>query len=279
LATQLLKGNFAWINHTYDHLLLNDVSYSTADNQIQRNNAAATRLALSPYSRKNMVTPEISGLANPRFLQAAYDRGVRYLISDTSRPENAHLFPNSGAYNQYQPTILEIPRRPNNLFYNVSRPEEWAAEYNCLYRGFWGRDLTVEEIMDKESELLLQYLLRGEVDPWMFHQANLRAYDGTHTLLGDLLDRALAKYNRLFNLPVRSPTQDNLGKTVANRMQYRNAGVTASINPGVSITLTAQQTAVVPVTGLNTVGAERYGGQSISYITLQAGQSITLPLQ
>jgi hypothetical protein len=61
-------------------------------------------------------------------------------------------------------------------------------------------------------------------------------------------------------------------------MQYLGAGVTASINPGVSITITAQKAARVPVTGLNTAGSEVYGGQHISYVNLVAGQSVTLPL-
>jgi hypothetical protein len=34
----------------------------------------------------------------------------------------------------------------------------------------------------------------------------------------------------------------------------------------------------VPVTGLNTAGAEMYGGQPISYINLTASQSVTLPM-
>jgi hypothetical protein len=36
---------------------------------------------------------------------------------------------------------------------------------------------------------------------------------------------------------------------------------------------------VVPVTGLNSNGAENYAGQNISHITVSAGQTITLPLQ
>jgi hypothetical protein len=37
-------------------------------------------------------------------------------------------------------------------------------------------------------------------------------------------------------------------------------------------------TAVVPVTGLTSTGAELYGGQTISHINLAPGQSITFPL-
>jgi len=37
--------------------------------------------------------------------------------------------------------------------------------------------------------------------------------------------------------------------------------------------------AVIPVTGLNSAGAEIYGGQNISHLTVTKGQTVTLPLQ
>ena len=41
-----------------------------------------------------------------------------------------------------QPGVFVIPRRANNLFFNVATPAEWAAEYNCHYNSYWGRNLT-----------------------------------------------------------------------------------------------------------------------------------------
>jgi hypothetical protein len=123
---------------------------------------------------------------------------------------------------------------------------------------------------------LLQYMLRGEVDPWMFHQANLRAYDGVHTLLGDLLDRTLAKYSALFVLPVRSLTHIALGQAMQARMDYNAAGVRASIAPAErTITITASGSAVVPVTGLCSESSEVYGAQCVSHIALAPGQTVT----
>ena len=49
-----------------------------------------------------------------------------------------------------------IPRRPTNLFYNVSTPDQWVTEYNDIYRSFWGRDLSYAEILDNESDVLLR---------------------------------------------------------------------------------------------------------------------------
>jgi hypothetical protein len=36
--------------------------------------------------------------------------------------------------------------------------------------------------------------------------------------------------------------------------------------------------AVIPVTGLNSAGAESYGGKKISHVTVNAGQTVTLPV-
>ena len=272
------QAQFNWISHTYDHTNLDTVDYVTATYEIILNNLVAKKLGFSHYSTLNMVTPDVSGLTNPAFLQAAYDDGIRYLVTDTSVAGYDNPSPNAGIYNTYQPAILMLPRHPNNLFYNVSTPDEWVAEYNCIYASFWKHNLSYQEILDKESQVLVTYLLKGELDPWMFHQSNLRAYDGTHTLLGDLLDLTLQKYAQYYNLPILNPAMNVLGQTVASWMQYSGAGVTASIVPGVSITITAQKAASIPVTGLNRAGSEVYGGQHISYVNLAAGQSATLPL-
>jgi hypothetical protein len=237
--TPVAKANqskFKWINHTYEHENLDAVAYGFAKDQISKNNSVATGLGLTLFSRRNLVTPGVSGLENVNAMKAAYDTGVRFVVSDTSRVGYNNPSPNAGIYNKHVPGILMIPRHPNNLFYNVSTPAQWAGEYNSIYIGWWGRDLTYQEILDDQSELLLNFMLKGDMDPWMFHQPNLRAYDGTRTLLGDLLDLTFAKYQSIFKLPVLSPTMDSLGGRMAARMAYNDSGVKASIVPGQSIT-------------------------------------------
>ncbi len=277
-AAKTNQAQFNWMSHTYDHTTLDTLNYADSLNEITQNNQIATQMGFTNYSTQSMVTPSISGLTNPNFLQAAYDSGIRYLVTDTSVAGYNNPSPNVGIYNTSQPAILMIPRHPNNLFFNVSQPSEWVAEYNCHYASHWGHNLSYQEILNQESQTLLTYLLKGDIDPWMFHQPNMRAYSSGHTLLGDLLDLTFQKYSQYFNLPLINKTMNDLGVTVADRMQYNKAGVTASIVPGVSITLTARQACRVPVTGLNASGAETYGEQKISYVNLSAGQSVTLPL-
>ena len=274
-ATQANQAAFNWINHTFDHTNLDNVDYGTAASEITQNNSTATTLGFTNYNPANMVTPDISGLSNTAFLQAALDNGVQYLVSDTSRGGESNPTPNTGITNQYQPSILEIPRHPNNLFFNVASPDDWTAEYNCIYPKL-GYNYT--QILDNISDSFLANMLKGDLDPEMFHQPNLHAYDGTRSLLGDLIDMTFTKYTNLVNFPILSPTEDILGAKMADRAQYNLAGVTASFIPHQRIMITAQQTATVPVTGLSTTGAETYDGQTISHLSLTGGQTLTLPI-
>lgn len=272
------QDEFKWINHTYQHLDLDELDYSAVLPEVQENNEWARQTRLDSYDPVNLVTPEYSGLRNPQMMQAAYDSGVRYMVGDDSKPAYDNPSPNAGRYHPLQPEILLIPRHAVNLFFDVSTPEQWVAEYNQRYEDFWGRSLTYEEVLDRESDILLSYLLEGDMDPLMFHQANLRAYDGGHTLLGDLLDRTLEKYNRFYKLPVRSPAMEDLGRRMEERMRYNQAEVKASASEE-EIRLTAQRDVRVPVTGLRSQDAESYGGQPTSYLSLNAGETVTISLE
>src|SRR5262249_7263754 len=103
-------------------------------------------------------------------------------------------------------------------------------------------------------------------------------YDGEHSLLGDLVDATFTKYNALMNLPVLSLSQTTIGNKMAARAQYNAAGVTATLIPHQRIMITAAQATTVPVTGLPSDDAENYGGQPISYVNVEAGQTVTVTL-
>ena len=167
--------------------------------------------------------------------------------------------------------MLEIPRIPSELYYNVSQPTEWIPEYEAIRSPTTAVDYGT--IIGTQSDAFLQYLLNGENDPWMFHQANTRNYDGAgHSLLTDLMDATFAKYGAVATFPVVSPTMDDLAGRVRDRMAFNASGVTATIQSGTSMTVTVANAATVPVTGLCTPGAESYAGQTISYLSLAAGQ-------
>ncbi len=170
-----------------------------------------------------------------------------------------------------------IPRRPNNLFFNVATPSDWTAEYNCLYETYWGKKLSYEEILDHESQQLLTYMLQGDMDPWMFHQTNMNVHSFGRTLLTDLLDRTLAKYTGYFRLPVLSPSMEQIAALMKARMTFDASQVSATRYPG-SLSISVVNTAVVPVTGVSVPGAELYGGQSIGRVEVKAGETVSIPL-
>ena len=276
ISQTAVKSQFHWVNHTFTHANLDNVDAATARYELNKNINMASTLGLPGFTPTTLVTPEISGLANATFLKVAYNIGVRYVVSDTSRPGHNNPSPNTGLPNPLRPGIYMIPRYPNNLFYNVAAPEDWAAEYNCMYRSFWGRDLTYAEILNIESDRLLVYLLKGDMNPWMFHQTNLDAYDGKNTLLTDLLSLTIAKYNRTTNLPILSPPMQTIGALMKARAAYNNAGVQATWHPDGSVTVRVASSAIVPITGLPSYGAEFYGGQVISHIAVTPAAPVTI---
>ena len=285
-----IGADFKWISHTYDHRDLTGLDYQTTQLELSRNTSRIEALGFQPYSTLNLVTPGITGLSYPAVMQAIHDEGVRYVVTDTSQKgatcgvTNAtcdNPTPNAGLYSPLQPEILMIPRVPTNLYFDVSTPDQWIAEYNKNYRAHWGRDLTYAEVLGKESDVLLTYLLLGENDPWMFHQSNLRDFDGAgHSLLSDLLDATIDKYDALMAAPMVSPTMDQLGVQVAARMQQDAAGVTATIGPGATITVNVAQAGRISVTGAcagaGAAGVGHYAGQPIARVDVVPGTGVTL---
>lgn len=298
------KSQYNFVNHTYTHLNLDNALTSTIQTELNNNHRVATAMTLTTYFKDSMVQPDISGLSNRNFFAAAKNFGIKYVIADTSRAGWNNPSPNAGFYSTWQPSILIIPRRATNLFYPVSTPSEWVGIYNCFYSipngtcanrqfVFWDRDLTYSEILDKESDLLLSYLLKWDIDPVMFHTAQIRAYpadtnnpptyqtDGTRTVLNDLIERLMQKYHAISKLPIRNLPQHEIGILMARRMAYNASGATATITPCKNIVIRTAGAATIPVTGIavgTVANREVYNGQNISYVTLAANRSVTYTL-
>jgi hypothetical protein len=305
------QSNFRWISHTWDHANLDTISQTGATTELQLNNKAATNKSafgrnppflFTHYYKDSMIQPDISGLGNPNFLQAAYSFGIHYILSDTSQPNWTNPTPNAGFYISWSPTIataslppantasiLVIPRHPTNLYYNVNTPANWVSEYNFYYGpggafATWPTNLNYQQVLDKESSIMLTYLLTYDIDPLMFHQPNLSNYDGIgHSLLGDLLDATVTKYETLFNLPIQTLAQHDIGVLMAQRMAYNASGMTGTLVLGAtSNTIALKNGAVtnvtIPITGINYgTGASTYGGQVISSVNLGKGAALTIP--
>jgi MYXO-CTERM domain-containing protein len=266
---------FEWINHSWDHPVLDTLSYASTLMEFTQNDQYLRGLGLSPYATINAVTPNVSGLANADAMRALHDAGIQQIVSDTSYPAENNPTPNAGIWNALVPSVLEIPRKPCDLYFNTSQPAEWIPEYQSLHNN---APIDYPTLTGSISDDFFSYMLNGSNDPWMVHQANVRNYDGAgHSLLSDVLDAAFHKYEAVMTLPIVSPTMDDLATRVKNRMSLDASGVVATIAGG-SLTVTVAHAATVPVTGLCVPGAESYAGQTISYLALADGQSATYSL-
>jgi len=116
------------------------------------------------------------------------------------------------------------------------------------------------------------HLLRGEMYPLMFHQANLWRFQENRTLLTDLLDRVLTRFEAISRLPVLSVEQTRLGQLLMERLGYWRAGVSGTWWPDGRVTITARRGAVVPVTGVCEERCEIYGPFRVASVALAEGE-------
>jgi hypothetical protein len=257
---------------------------------------AVTPLNFTDFNPANMVSPGVTGLNDSLVPSYLFADGIRYVVTDTSvltqTNNGPNPSPNVGIVNSFAPGIYEVPRYPNNIYYNAANWADDQAEFHCIYGPEPGPaqppydTFTAEDILNYTSDVFVVNMLKGDMDPQMFHQPNLHAYNGTNSLLSDVYTQTFAKYKAVYKLPVLSLTLDQLGESMKARNAYNVAAPTGTLigvgtaTPSVSIAVPAANPgAVIPVTGLPSAGAELYGGTKISHIQLDQGQSVTLPLQ
>jgi hypothetical protein len=266
-------GEWYWINHTFRHANMDVIGYADAYDEYTLNSELAADLPLVEFDVRNLVTGNVSGLVNPDAMQAAWDAGIRFAVTDTTAAGCDNPSPNTAFYNQIEPGILLVPRRYPGVPYNVSTPDQWVDRHNSD-----GADATYGGILQEVSGTMLLYLLRGDADPWMFHQANLRAYDGVHSIVGDVVDRTVNRLNRLLRVPVRTPSMEETARRFARRMNADTAGVRATLFRGRALLIDAARQVTLPVTGVRDADGEAYGGDVIGLVTVTPGTTTCVPL-
>jgi Bacterial Ig-like domain (group 2)/Abnormal spindle-like microcephaly-assoc'd, ASPM-SPD-2-Hydin len=324
---------FHWISHTYDHpatlngLHKSDVGGDTDTPQVDDidleiltnmyvangtgknldtdpsdtvSPAGVVPLKFTDFNPANLVSPGVTGLNDTLVPSYLYADGIRYVVSDTSvigQPNNGpNPSPNVGIVNSYATGIYEVPRYPNDIYYNAANWADDQAEFSCIYNNPVDppfNTYNAAQILDFVSSSFVVNMLKGDMDPEMFHQPDLHfsnnapalGLTGTHTssLISDTYNQTFSKYKALYKLPVLSPTLDQTAVAMQARNAYNLSGVTASLvgfgGPTPTITITAPAGAAnIPVTGLNSTGAESYGGQFISHIPVNAGQTVDVPI-
>ncbi|ORX42289.1 hypothetical protein BCR36DRAFT_587301 [Piromyces finnis] len=211
-----IQREFFWSSHTFTHENLDQLDASDVDNEIRLNIEMAKYLGLLDteyWSSSSIITPQISGLHNKDALDVFIQYGIHSATGDVSRNAITNL------ENPYLPffTTLEgsnfegfpiIPRTPTEVYYYCSTKEENTWVFNEIYREYYGRDSSYDEILDHESKrtLLLMTKLRHEAH--QFHQANLRYYEkeGNYgeSLLEDWTRSVVNLYTKYVDWPLIS---------------------------------------------------------------------------
>ena len=118
------------------------------------------------------------------------------------------------------PSCSSIPRRATDLYFNVSQPSEWIAEYGALQSGTF----SYEQIIADESEAWSATCCAARTIRGCSTRRTFATSAAAQSLFTDLLDAVLAKYKARATFPVVSPTMDELAWKVKARMALERVG-------------------------------------------------------
>lgn len=286
------QDRFYWLDHTFTHDNMNEMGDGNAQLEVSQNCALGEEWQLNHFRCSELVTPEISGLDNPDALAGIAEAGVRIVVSDASltealNPDNpgSNPSPNVGRVNPFDDRIYQVPRHPTNIFFSASLPAEETGLYNQLYAEELGGERTYEGVLADETAVGLRRLLAYDVNPTMFHQANLRVFGGDtpHTLYTDWVDRVIERYTSLVTLPVLGLDLRQVARVMQERDAFDRCGVTATLSADRrSLHLESTRACVVPITGIDVPDAgevERYGGVPTTYVALSECDVREVPIQ
>lgn len=304
--TMCYHSSFRWISHTFSHIYIdNTTSQNEIDFEISENIKVATGvgglgLSAAEFSPAALITGNHSGLgyldeaippnnqgkshANPGLVNAAKANGVGWLAGNISAPtvppvctstaddcNQNNPSPNVGVLfpsNLPLNSILIQPRFPVNVFYNVTTPAQEVDEYNTLYRNYWGRNLTYQEIIDFESDQVMTHILSYSVDPHYFHQTNFRfSGNPSSCLYCDLVSRVAQKYAAAMSVPIVNPSMNDIGVRLVARAAYNASGASGVWNrtTGVVSISATNPASSIPLT--NPVQGEIYGADKTVRLT------------
>lgn len=304
-VSRCMYNTFDWVNHSRDHLSMDFAVYSTAYQQFQGNQNRADTLGLT-YSPSAAVSGEHSGLgwynaqgldynktdyglnaSNLNFLQAAFDASIRFLASNRGVASHWDAScPNCGVVHPKNTSLFLVPRWPTNIFYYASTPDEVTSSYNAIYgpagtAPFWGRNLTYQEILGKETEIAMNHVLSGSMFPHYMHQTNFRQFVSGRSLVYDWTSSVLGRYSNYSTLPIKTLLWKDLGPYLKLRTAFvKAAGISGSWNRAANtITLRSPTAVTAFVTGTRTgTASETYGSTVISRLTLAANTPATFPI-
>ncbi len=307
------RASFGFINHTYasrqmDRIcpeepnpqppLCNVTNLQTVTNEINRNRTVWQRLGLPNFTEgtQYLLSDSHAGLhdrrsteedpsddipypqgLNPNFFQGMQNLGVKYLASDSSRP-NQDIEATAPGY-----TVFVSPRYPTAIWTNSTNPAEDTDQYNwifhdryiaagqnpCTIPGAICATRTWEQILAAEADLTTLHMISGTMWPHYMHQINLRAYSGANQLTFDWLNAVMTRYEQSIKLPVLTLRPWEIGAIQQRLANARTQNVRGTLDLASGIvTLVANGAAQPTVTGLS--GGAVYGGQRQSVVSVSS---------
>ncbi|WP_051794889.1 hypothetical protein [Kibdelosporangium aridum] len=315
--SKCMVNEFRWLNHTYSHPAMHTTSYERNRKEIADNLTAAAEGGI-PVPVSILKTPEYSGLgayrsdpnsrteepkdhglraSNKDLLKAMSDLGVKYIHGDMSHAGQRPECFNCGIYHPLQPDVMVVPDWPTDIEFEAATPEEQTALYNLTYgkngtdEGHFSKDLTYEEITDREAELALKNMISGSAYAHTVHQANMHQYAKERSLTFDWVRVLVQKYSNLYQVPLKNPDWVTLAQYVKGRNTHFDA-LKRNEDPvwnrvSNEISYAPSGDGLLYITGLDTKpagaadqvlpdAAENYGSDSVSRVNVSQGSPVTL---
>jgi hypothetical protein len=133
----------------------------------------ASKHSSFPCSPKYGHTSQISGLHNGDALAALARLGAGCAVGDNTwsfltNPDNPHHMLYTTEEEHGYGGFQILPRFATEIYFNCSTASQNLAMYNALYRSFFGKDSTIDELMQREAALVVRDgLLSLRHDPYM----------------------------------------------------------------------------------------------------------------
>jgi hypothetical protein len=172
------RDAFAHMSHTFTHLNLNNATYDDAAKEIIFNQAWLKQLGLDAgkFSPAGLIPPAITGVHNGDVIKAWLDNGITNVVGDNSRPvlmnpDNVHHLLHSTVESNGLAGLNIMPRWPTAIYYDCDTQLCTTQEWTDTSAGT-GK---FADLLAFERDVTTRYLFGLRHDPYMFHQANMRA--------------------------------------------------------------------------------------------------------
>ena len=151
-----------------------------------------------------------------------------------------------------------------------------SATNTCLSAPLGSIEEIVQSVVSGGGGIF-QHLMGNDPRPHYFHQSNMIG-GAPSGLYFRVMDRLLAKYNSLFNVPIEQPTMAQVANLLTRQEAWSNvqSAFTRSVTgyiQGDQVTVTNLGMSVdAPLSGISSVGSD-YGGTRSGWTTVPAGST------